>query len=85
MKSHYGRQRIDEAPSLRIIVDVKTDSSEEAVEQTGEGHYLVRVKEPRKKGKANAAMLKLLKKHFGKRAWIVSGHASTRKVVEIEE
>lgn len=70
---------------MRITVDVKAESREEGVEEMGEGLYLVRVKAPRRKGKANAAVLKALRRHFGRPAVIVSGHTSTRKIVEIEE
>jgi uncharacterized protein (TIGR00251 family) len=70
---------------MRITVDVKADSREEGVEELGESHYLVRVKAPRRKGKANAAVVKVLRRHFGKHAVILSGHTSTRKVVELEE
>jgi uncharacterized protein (TIGR00251 family) len=70
---------------MRIIVDVKAESREESVEEIGEGHYLVRVKEPRKKGKANVAVLKLLKKHLGKQVNLVSGATSTTKIIEVEE
>lgn len=70
---------------MRIIVDVKAESREESVEEIGEGHYLVRVKEPRKKGKANIAVLKLLKKHLGKQVALVSGATSTTKIIEVEE
>lgn len=70
---------------MRITVDVKADSREEGVEDLGEGHYLVRVKAPRRKGKANAAVLKVLRRHFGRHAAILSGHTSTRKIVELEE
>lgn len=69
----------------RITVDVKAGSHEEGVEDLEEGHYLVKVKAPRKKGKANSAVLKLLQKHFGCRATIVSGHISTRKIIELTE
>jgi len=70
---------------LRITVDVKADSREDKVEKTGENTYLVRVKAARKKGKANIAVLKLLKKHFKHSATIISGHTSTRKIIDIED
>ena len=69
----------------RITVNVKAGSREEGVEDLEEGHYLVKVKAPKKKGKANSAVLKLLQKHFGCRATIVSGHTSTRKIIELTE
>jgi len=68
---------------LRIIVDVKVEAREEVVEKLGENWYLVRVRATRQKGKANVAILRLLRKYFGEDAHIVSGFSSTRKVVEI--
>jgi uncharacterized protein (TIGR00251 family) len=70
---------------MRIIVDVKAESREERVEKIDENHYLVRVKEPRKKGKANQAILKLLRKHLGKQVSLISGATSTIKIIEVEE
>ena len=70
---------------MRITVDVKADSREDSVEELGEGHFLVRVKAPRKKGKANVAVLKLLRRYFGRQAVIMNGHSSTRKIIELEE
>jgi uncharacterized protein (TIGR00251 family) len=68
-----------------ITVEVKTGSNKEEVYKGDEGSYIVRVREQRKKGKANAAVLKLLKKHFGNPARIVRGLTSTIKIVEIED
>ena len=70
---------------MRITVDVKAGAREEGVEKTGEGVYIVRVKAPRRKGKANVAVLHLLRKHFGRPVHILSGHTSTRKIIEVEE
>ena len=69
---------------MRITVDVKADSREEGVEELGEGHFLVRVKAPRRKGKANVAVLKVLRRHFGRHDVILKGHTSTSTIVEIE-
>ena len=70
---------------MKITVDVKADSRKEGIEDLGEGHFLVRVKAPRRKGKANTAVLKVLRRHFGRPAMILSGHTSTRKIGENEE
>ncbi|MCD6227720.1 DUF167 domain-containing protein [Candidatus Micrarchaeota archaeon] len=43
----------------------------------------VRVKEPADKNKANIAVVKLLKKHFGADVRLVSGATSRRKLVEV--
>ena len=66
-----------------ITVDVKSNSSREGIEELGEGLYLVHVKAPKRKGKANMAVIKLLRKHFGQQVRIVSGQTSTRKIVEL--
>jgi len=70
---------------MRILVDVKADAREEQVEKIDETHYLVMVKEPRKKGKANQAVLKLLKKYLKKQVFLISGTTSTTKIIEVEE
>jgi len=70
---------------LRITVEVKAESREEKVERLDEGRYLVRVKEPRRKGKANQAVLKVLRKYFGGQVTLVSGVTSTVKIIEISE
>ena len=68
---------------MRIVVEVKAGQREEGVEAVGDSTYLVRVKEPRQKGKANQAVLKILKKHFGRQARLVSGATSTMKIIEL--
>ena len=70
---------------MRIIVEVKAGSRDEGVELIEEGQYLVKVKEMRQKGKANQAVLKLLKKFLGKQAILVSGATSTTMIVELLE
>ena len=67
----------------RIIIDVKAGSKEESVEELGENWLLVRVKAQRKKGMANRAVLKLLKKYFKEDIRMVSGFNDSRKVIEI--
>lgn len=72
---------------MKILVKVKTKAKEERLEKTGEGVFVVWVKEPAEKGKANAAVIKAIAKHFkvpqGK-VRIVIGLASRQKVVIIE-
>lgn len=70
---------------MRITVDVKPGAREDSVEKTDDGHYRVCVKAPPRKGKANQAVLKLLKKHFGKQVMLVSGATSTIKIVDVLE
>ena len=68
---------------MRITVEVKAGQRADSVEPIEEGRYLVCVKEQRQKGKANQAVLKLLKRHFGRQARLVSGATSTTKIVEL--
>ena len=68
-----------------ITVDVKTNSHFISLEKLAENHYLVRVKAPAKKGKANMAVLKLLKKHFKNDMKLVRGSTSSRKFFFVEE
>jgi uncharacterized protein (TIGR00251 family) len=70
---------------VKITIDVKAGSRQEGVEEIGENNYIVRVRAHRKKGKANVSVVKILKRHFGRPVFIISGHTSTRKIVEIEE
>jgi uncharacterized protein (TIGR00251 family) len=68
-----------------IKVDVKPDSKVENVEKINEETYIVRIKAPKRKGKANAAVIKLLRKYFGCPVRIISGHSSNRKIIEIDD
>lgn len=68
---------------MKILIEVKPKSRIESVEKLNNGRYLVRVKAPRVKGKANKAVIKILRKHFDLPINIVSGHNSTLKVVEV--
>ncbi len=70
---------------MRITVEVKAGSKKNEVIRGEGGRYVVRVKAQRKKGKANVAVLKLLKNHFGRQARLVSGVTSTTKIVEIDD
>ena len=70
---------------MRITVDVKAGSNRDSVELIEEGHYMVHVRAPPRKGKANAAIAKLLRRHLGRPVTLVSGHTSNRKIFEIQE
>lgn len=69
---------------MRITVDVKAGSNRDSVELIEEGHYMVHVKAPPRKGKANAAIVKLLRRHLGRPVILVSGRTSNRKVFEVQ-
>ena len=66
-----------------IEIRVKPNSREEKIELK-ENFLLVHIKAPAEKGKANRALLKLLKKVFGE-ARIVSGEISHKKRIEIPQ
>jgi uncharacterized protein (TIGR00251 family) len=68
---------------LRIEIDVKTESKNQSLEKIDENHYLVRVTSPRRKGKANREIIKLLQKHFKCPVKIISGHRSKKKIIEL--
>jgi uncharacterized protein YggU (UPF0235/DUF167 family) len=69
---------------MRVVVDVKAGSNRDEVELLEEGHYLVHVKAQPRKGKANAAVAKLLKRELGAPVTLVAGHTSSRKVFEVD-
>ncbi|HJX22808.1 MAG TPA: DUF167 domain-containing protein [Candidatus Bathyarchaeia archaeon] len=51
---------------MMIRVTVKPNSEEETIEKVSDDQYLLKVKEPAEKGRANAAAVKLLHRHFKK-------------------
>ena len=69
---------------MRISVTVHPASKREAVEQQSDGTYVVRVKAPAEKGRANLATEKLLSRHFNSSVRIVSGFRSHHKIAEVE-
>ena len=72
---------------MKIQVKATPNSKTEEVKQEGD-ILLVRVKEPPKEGRANAAVLKAVAKHFGVPASsvrVVRGHTSRNKIVEVDK
>jgi len=67
---------------MRIQVKVIPNSKTRGVEEK-DGVFVVRVTSPPEKGKANKEVVEVLEKYFGKKARIISGHQSRRKIVEI--
>lgn len=70
----------------RISVTVKPDSRVASVTQLSEIEFRVAVREPARDGKANAALVELLARHFRipkSAITIVRGHASRKKIVEL--
>lgn len=71
---------------MKITVSVKPNSRIEKVEQTPDGHYLVKVNAPPTEGKANERVVELLSEHFGvpkSRIELTSGAKFKKKVFKI--
>ncbi len=71
---------------MRINVKAKPRRHEEHVQKIDEENFVVSVKEPPDKGKANAAIEAALAGYFAvskSRVHVVSGHSSKQKIVEI--
>ena len=71
---------------MKIDVRVYARSSRHKVDVALDGTLIVRVTEPAEGGRANAAAIKMLAKHFHvlqRDIAIVRGHASRNKLLEI--
>jgi len=71
---------------MKIFIKAKPNSKEKKIERVDENHYIVSVKEPPIKGKANKAIRNALAIYFkvaSSRVKIVSGYSSQKKVMEI--
>ena len=66
---------------LRIKVIPKSGRGE-VIEQNP---VIVKVKEPPVGGAANKAVIRLLSRHFGKKARIISGGRRRQKIVELSD
>lgn len=68
-----------------IYVNVEPLSDEENIEKISIKEYVLRVKEPAEKWKANKAVIKLLSKKFGisYKNIIIKNPLSKKKIVEI--
>ncbi|MCX6789778.1 MAG: DUF167 family protein [Candidatus Gribaldobacteria bacterium] len=72
---------------MKISVKVKTKAKEQRIEKIEENVFAVWVKEPAQKGKANAAVIKVVAKHFKtaqSNVHLVAGLASSQKIVVIK-
>lgn len=72
---------------MKIFVKVKPNSKEESIKKLSETNFEICVKEPPVKGRANAAIIKMLARHFGvplSPVSIVAGHTSRQKIIEIK-
>jgi len=71
---------------MKIFVKAKPLTREEYVKKVDDLNFIVGVKEPPIKGKANKAIIKALAEYFkisASRICLVSGFSSKQKIVEI--
>jgi hypothetical protein len=71
---------------MKIFVKAKPGSREEKVEKIDDNNFVVSVKEPPEKGKANEAIRNALAVYFktaSARVKIISGYSSRNKIIEI--
>lgn len=71
-----------------LQIKVKPNARESLLELQADGTWLARVKAPPVDGKANAAVIELIARHFGVRkaqVTIKSGASGRLKLVQIEE
>ena len=71
------------ADIIEVVVKPGSGRSE-VVGADEKGVLRVNLKAQPQGGKANIELVKLLSKHFGRRASIKSGHSSKRKLVALE-
>lgn len=72
---------------MRIRVDVKPNSKAPGIEPV-EDHLVVRVKEPPREGKANAAVIRAVAEYFRvapSDVRLVAGAAGRHKIVELPD
>ncbi|MBI4404871.1 MAG: DUF167 domain-containing protein [Deltaproteobacteria bacterium] len=71
---------------MKIQVLVKPNSKRMGLEETADGQWIARVNAPATEGKANTALVELLKEHFKvpkSAVRIVHGEHGRKKLVEI--
>ena len=73
---------------MKIYIKTKPQSKEEKVEKLDDLHYVVFVKEPPEKGKANEGVRRALAEYFGvskSMVEILAGHTAKNKIVEVHK
>ena len=73
---------------MKIFVKVKSRAKAEKVEKIDDVNFKVQVKQPPEKGRANAAVIRLLAGYFDanqSNIRIVSGSSSKLKIIEIKK
>lgn len=77
---------MNEPPAQRLIVHVKPNSSQQCLVQQNDGSWIARIHAPPEDGKANAAVIQLIAKHFhiAKRDVIIArGHKQRCKQIDV--
>ena len=72
---------------MKIFIKTKPQSKEIKVEKIDVTHFVVSVKEPPEKGKANEGVRRALADHFGiskSEVEILAGHTARSKIVKID-
>jgi uncharacterized protein (TIGR00251 family) len=64
--------------NIKVIPNAGRDEVSEK-----DGILVVSVRAPAEDNRANVAVMKLLKKHFGREVRLVSGHRSKKKLIEV--
>lgn len=73
---------------MKIKVKVKPNSKYQKIEQSDDGTWIIRLKSPPIKGKANQELIALLAKQWKvskKKITIKTGLSAKNKLIEIEE
>lgn len=71
---------------MKIFIQAKLNSKKQRIEKIDDSHFIVAVKEPPIKGRANEAIIKVLADYFNlspSQVKIISGYASRRKIILI--
>lgn len=72
---------------MQVFVKAKPNAKIESLSQLDKTHFVIAVREPARKNKANEAVVKILAKHFGiapSRIYLLSGSSSKQKRFKIQ-
>jgi len=72
---------------MKYFITVKPNAKKESIEKKDESHYVISVKEPPIKGKANKAVIQALADYLNisrMHLTIIAGHKSRRKIIELK-
>ncbi len=71
---------------MKIFVKVKPNAKAAGIERTDDIHFVVKVKEPPREGRANEAVMSAIADYLDvskSRVSIISGGSSSNKIIEI--